>query len=168
VLATHGLRDCVLSSCHRNVASWFCCCCEHERHVRKASHCGSKQQWCSCAGIALSIACSRHAYALLFFAHIPFVVDHTINATPPERLQQHPLLFTTNHTDRTFFVWRLKSARPPHPGYSTIFLRTESPSGMCAKLHTVAASNNRSHSPRSLYFCLFAPHICIVVLRAHL
>ena len=34
-----------------------------------------------------------------------------------------------------------------------------SPSGKCAKLHTVAASNNRVHSTRSLYCCLFAPHI---------
>jgi len=41
---------------------------------------------------------------VLFFTHIPFVVNHTINATLPERLQQHSLLFTTNHTDRTFFV----------------------------------------------------------------
>ena len=41
--------------------------------------------------------------------HILFVVNHTFNATPPERLQQHPLLFTTNHTDRTFFVWWLNS-----------------------------------------------------------
>ena len=41
---------------------------------------------------------------VLFFTHIPFMVNHTINATPPERLQQHPLLFTTNRTDRTFFV----------------------------------------------------------------
>jgi len=32
------------------------------------------------------------------------VVNHTINATPPERLQQHPLIFTMNRTDRTFFV----------------------------------------------------------------
>jgi len=32
---------------------------------------------------------------VLFFTHIPFVVNHTINATPPERLQHHPLLFTT-------------------------------------------------------------------------
>jgi len=44
-----------------------------------------------------------HICMVLFFAHIPFVVNHTINATPPERLQQHLLLFTTNHTDRTFF-----------------------------------------------------------------
>jgi len=33
------------------------------------------------------IACSHHAYIFLFFAHIPFMVNHTINATPPERLQ---------------------------------------------------------------------------------
>jgi len=38
---------------------------------------------------------------------------------------------------------------------------------MCAKLRTVAASNNRVHMPRSLYYCLFAPSIYIVVLRAH-
>jgi len=26
---------------------------------------------------------------VLFFTHIPFVVNHTFNATPPERLQQY-------------------------------------------------------------------------------
>ena len=71
------------------------------------------------------IACSRHICMVWFFTHIPFVVNHTINATPPERLQQHPLLFTTNRTDRTFFVWRLNSARPSHPRHSTILLRSE-------------------------------------------
>jgi len=35
------------------------------------------------------IACSRHIHVFLFFAHIPFVVNHTINATPPERSQQY-------------------------------------------------------------------------------
>jgi len=45
-------------------------------------------------------------------------------------------------------------------------LQLESPN-MCAKLCTVAASNNRDHTPQSLYCCLFAPHICGVVLRAH-
>ena len=62
---------------------------------------------------------------VLFFTHIPFAVNHNINATPPERLQQHPLLFTTNHTDRTFFLWRLNSARPSHPGHSTLLLQSE-------------------------------------------
>jgi len=38
-------------------------------------------------------------------------------------------------------------------------LQSESPSSMCAKLHTVPASNNRVHTPRSLYYCLFAPLI---------
>jgi len=34
------------------------------------------------------VACSRHIYIVLLFTHTPFVVNHTINATPPERLQQ--------------------------------------------------------------------------------
>jgi len=51
--------------------------------------------------------------------------------------------------------------------YEFALLRSESPSGMCAKLHAVAASNNRDHAPRPLYYCLFAPHISGVVLRAH-
>jgi len=54
---------------------------------------------------SLLLLLARATYIMvLFFTHIPFVVNHTINATPPERLQQHPLLFTTNHTDRTLFV----------------------------------------------------------------
>ena len=92
---------------------------------------------------------------LFYFHHW---VNHTINATPPERLQQHPLLFTTNRTDRTFFVWRLNSARPSHPGHSTILLRSEIPCSMFAKLPTVATCNYRDHPTRSLYYCLFAPH----------
>jgi len=46
-------------------------------------------------------------------------------------------------------------------------LRSEIPSGICAKLRTVAASNNRVHPTRSLYYCLFAPHIHSVFLHAH-
>ena len=109
-----------------------------------------------------------HICMVLFFTPIPFVVNHTINSTPPERLQQHPLLFTTNRTDRTFFVWRLNSARPSHPDHSTILLRSEIPSGICAKLRTVAASNNRVHMPWSLYHCLFAPHLYMVLFFTHI
>jgi len=50
---------------------------------------------------------------------------------------------------------------------TSLLLRSESPSSMCTKLHTVAASNNRDHPARSLYYCLFVPHICGVFLRAH-
>jgi len=46
-------------------------------------------------------------------------------------------------------------------------LRSEIPSGMCAGLRTVAASSNRDHPTRSLFYCLFAPHTYIFVLRAH-
>jgi len=38
-------------------------------------------------------------------------------------------------------------------------LGSESPSGKCAKLHTVAASNNRDHPMRSLCYYLFVPHV---------
>jgi len=109
-----------------------------------------------------------HICMVLFFTHIPFVMNHTINATPPERLQQHPLRFTTNRTDRTFFVWRLNSVRPSHPGHSTILLRLEIPSGICAKLRTVSASNNRVPMPWSLYYCLFAPHIYMLLFFTHI
>jgi len=87
---------------------------------------------------------------VLFFTHIPFVVNHTINATPLQRLQQHP-----SFLQRTAPIAR------------SILLRSEIPSGMCAKLRTVATSNNRDHPTRSLYYCLFAPHAYIFVLRAH-
>jgi len=33
------------------------------------------------------IVCSRHMYMVLFFAHAPFGVNHTFNATQAERLQ---------------------------------------------------------------------------------
>ena len=49
-------------------------------------------------------------------------------------------------------------------------LRSESPSGKVKreKLCTMAASNNRDHTPRSLYYCLFAPRIYIVFLFVHI
>ena len=81
-----------------------------------------------------------------------------------------------------------------HYHLTNLLLRSEIPSGICAKLRTVAASNNRVHMPWSLstyashhfqsltslvspeitrsdhYYYLFAPHICImygVVFHAH-
>ena len=112
------------------------------------------------ASQSLLLLLARATYIMvLFFTHIPFVVNHTINATPPERLQQHPLLFKTNRTDRTFFVWRLNSTRPPHPGHSTILLRSEIPSAMCTKLRTVAANNNKDHDRNLSYCCLLALRI---------
>jgi len=81
------------------------CCCDRKSRAACAQSFAPWQQ----ATIEITrrdqsiIACSRHACIFSFFAHFPFVVNHTINATPPWRLQQHPLLFATNHNDRTFF-----------------------------------------------------------------
>jgi len=49
-----------------------------------------------------------------------------------------------------------------------ILLRSEIPSGICAKLRSVAASNNRVHMPWSLCYCLLAPHICTVLFFSHI
>jgi len=56
------------------------------------------------------------------------------------------------------------------PEKTNIFplLRSEIPSGICAKLRTVAATNNRVHMPWSLYYCLFAPHKCMVLFFTHI
>jgi len=63
-----------------------------DQQVRKASHCGSKLQWWTHAMVNSNIACLCHIFLwLLFFAHIPFVVNRTFIATPTERLQQKEL-----------------------------------------------------------------------------
>jgi len=43
-------------------------------------------------------------YVLLFFAHIPFVVNHTFIATPPERLQ-HWSLHNCEKIFPLFAIW---------------------------------------------------------------
>jgi len=55
--------------------------------------------------------------------------------------------------------------------YSFVFalgllLRSESLSSKHAKLHTAAASSNRDQPTRSLYYCLFVPHIYIYISGA--
>jgi len=138
-----------------------------ERHVRKASHRGSKQQWRSPDEITLLL--------LVRTTHIYFCSSRTSRSwwiTQSTQRHQRGCNNIPSFLQRTTpiarsFVWRLNSTQPPHPGHSTILLRSEIPSGMCAKLRTAAASNNRDHPTRSLYYCLFAPRIYIFVLRAH-
>ena len=65
------------------------CCCDRKSRAACAQSFAPWQQ----ATIEISrrghsiIACSRHIHIFLFFAYIPFVVNRTINATPPERPQ---------------------------------------------------------------------------------
>jgi len=48
------------------------------------------------ASQSLLLLLARTTYTMvLFFMHIPFVVNHTINATPPERLQHHAVTTST-------------------------------------------------------------------------
>ena len=102
------------------------------------------------------------------------VVLHAHPVRGESHLKQHHRRGCNNipsflqQTNRTFFVWRLTLARPSHPSHSTILLRSEIPSGMCAKLRTVAASNNRVHMPWSFYYCLFAPRVCMVLFFTHI
>jgi len=59
-----------------------------KQQMHKASHCGSKQQWRSPNKITLLLLVRTTYIWVLFFAHMPFVVNRTFNATPAERLQQ--------------------------------------------------------------------------------
>jgi len=112
--------------------------------------------------ISLTIACSYYIYnGVILRAHPIRGESHSHRNTTRE-LQQHPLLFTTNRTDSTFFVWRLNLARPPNPGDSTILLRSQIPSGIFAKLRTVAASNNRDHARNLSYYCVLAAYIMVL------
>jgi len=50
---------------------------------------------------------------VLFFPHILFVVNHTINATPPERLQQyHDLKVSTQFVGPTDYVEHMLYLHP--------------------------------------------------------
>ena len=65
----------------------------------------------------------------------------------------------------TYFLKNAESSVIFAPSLWRKVLRSEIPSGKCAKLRTVAASNNRDHPTRSLYYCLFAPHIYVCSSR---
>jgi len=94
------------------------------------------------------IACLCHIYIyLLFFAHVPFVVNHTINAAPTKRLQQHPLLFTRTAPIARSFCEGFTQHDLHIVVTAPFCCDRKSPSGICAKFRTVAACNNRVHMP---------------------
>ena len=91
------------------------------------------------------IACSCHIYMGAI------VCAHPIrrNANGEVVTTSHPF-YNEPHRSH-IFLWSLHLAWPSHPGHSTILLQSGSPSGKCAKLHTVATSKNRDHTPQSLF-----------------
>ena len=119
------------------------------------------------------IACSRHVYmGVVLHAH-PFMVNHTFNATPTERLQQHPLLFTTNCTNRTLFLLSLVyNWHDLHILVTAPFGYDRKARAACAQSFTltVAASNNSVYWLQSHFILLVrATYIWVtgVVLCAH-
>ena len=73
------------------------------------------------------------ANAMRSSLHSSSMIDQLLN----------PCVLKTRH-------WPFNSQKCSSERYF-VLLRSESPSGKCAKLHTVAASNNRDHAPRSLF-----------------
>jgi len=63
-----------------------------QARVRKTSHSGSKQQQRSSNNITPLLLVRATYIWVLFFVHILLVVNHTFNAMPTERLQQHQAL----------------------------------------------------------------------------
>jgi len=102
-----------------------------ERRVRNVSHRGSKQQQRSHD----TIAYSRHIYTVVFFTHIAFVVNHTFNATPQERLQHYERRRIRQHGQDmgTVTEWRLPLSCVSTYGVSVPEVATESTrAGFCA------------------------------------
>jgi len=66
-----------------------------------------------------------------------------LNVTPPP-------IFPASRGYIAKYIYRKLFKSFPQRFIVIILLRSESPSGMRAKLHTLAASNNRDHIPRSL------------------
>ena len=134
-----------------------------ERQVRKGSRCGGKQQRRLQAVIILILLVRATYTRVLHWAHILHVERSACHTAPPKWLQQHALHSETNRSGHVFFfgsTWHW------HPGHSAILLRSQSSTDMCAKLHTVAASNNRDHPMRPLYNSLFASQCICANLNA--
>jgi len=118
------------------------------------------------------IARSHHIYMVLFFAHILFVMNRAFSATPAERLQQHPLLFATNRTDRTFFSLRFSHSMTFASWSQHHFCCDQKAQPVCAQScalwqQATIEITCRDHSVIAITLSLFAPHIYGVVLRTH-
>jgi len=94
------------------------------------------------------------------------MVNDTVNAKPLERLQQHSLLFTMNRTDRTFFLWRLHQAWPSTSWSQHHFVASGNRAA-CAQNIALWQQATIEIMGHDLSYCLLAPHIYIVILRAH-
>ena len=128
---------------------------------------------------------------VMFFLHIPFLVNHTINATPPERLQHIPSFLQrtapiarflcegwTRHDLHILVTAPFCCDRKSWGAYAQSFASWQQATieFTCHdhSLRTLVVAFNRSQvnigsasTPRSLFYCLFAPHMYGVVLHSH-
>ena len=100
-------------------------------------------------------------YSLLTDSLFPTVVS-----LPIILLRCLPISFCTPCLH--FHIKNLSSAFYSSKFCLVTLLQSEILSGICAKLRTVTASNNRIHMPWSLYYCSFAPHICMVLFFTYI
>ena len=104
--------------------------------------------------------------------HVLGMQNHTFNATPTEKLQQHPLVFLMNRTYCMFFLWRL------YPGttftswskhHFVVIGKAEKQ--VCKASHCRTKQQWRSHVVLILFllirttWVLFFTHISFVVNR---
>jgi len=106
----------------------------------------------------------------LFFAHIPFVVNHIINTTPLERLQQHPPPFCNEpHRSQVLCVKaELRRLNNLHILVTASFCCDRKSRVACAQSFALRQQATTDIMRRNLsYYCLLASSIYIFVLRAH-
>jgi len=84
----HYTHTCHILMSHMPRTCFNYCCCYRKVQVTCAQ---SFTLWQHATIDITIIACSHHIYIwVLFFMHIPFMVNRTFNATPTERLQHCP------------------------------------------------------------------------------
>jgi len=100
--------------------------------------------------------------------HSPFVLKRTFNETPTERLQQHPLLFTTNRTDRTFFFVKAEPRTTSTSWSQHHFVAIGKARAACAQSFTLwqQATIEITRRDHSMMACSRHKNMG-VVLRAH-
>jgi len=94
-----------------------------------------------------SIACLCHVYmGVILHAHPVCGESHIQRNTNWEVATTSPPFYNEPHQSHVLFV-KVAPGTTFTSWSEHHFVAIESPSGKCAKLHTVAASNNRDHMP---------------------
>ena len=139
-----------------------------ERHMRKASHCGSKQQQNSHAMITLLLLVrATYMYGVVLHAHPVRGESHNQRNTTGKVATTSLPFYNEPHRSHVLCV--KAELRTTFTSWSQDhFVAIGNPEQRMHKASTVAASNNRVHVPWSHYHCLIAPHICMVLFFTHI